>query len=67
VWFVVEVEYDGRMILVDLGKILPESDAILIGHHVLADLFAPLTRIGPVQIQRVDRNRTMTITGTACG
>ncbi len=49
---VIQVEEHGGVVLVGAGEIPPEGGAILIGHHVLSDLLAPLAGVRPVQIQQ---------------
>ena len=48
---VVKVEYHGRMILENTCEILPEHQAVAVGHEMLPDLFAPLARVRPVQVE----------------
>src|SRR5439155_7869709 len=48
---VVEVEEDGGMVFVGLGDVLPERQAVLVGHDVLGDLLAPHACVRPVQVQ----------------
>jgi hypothetical protein len=51
VGLVVQVVNDGRMVRIDRRDILPERQAVPVGHRVLADVLPPLPCVGPVQIQ----------------
>src|SRR5439155_15492705 len=48
---VVQVEQDSRMVPVRRRQLLPERQAILVGHYVLTDMLAPLPGVRPVQVQ----------------
>ena len=39
------------MVRIDRSDILPERQAVLVGHRVLADVLTPLAHIRPVQIE----------------
>ena len=49
--FVIEIEDDGRMILIDSRAVFPKGDAVLVRHGMLGNVRAPLATVRPVQVE----------------
>ena len=49
--FVIQIVKHGGMVGEDRSEILPEGQAVRVGHGMLADVLAPLVAIRPVQIE----------------
>ena len=49
--FVIQVEEDSGIVGVEWCEILPEHNAVRVGHGMLPDVVPPLVAIRPVQIE----------------